>query len=241
MHSYLDAKLMAKALRQALAERKVSLTHSDCLELVAKQYGLPDWNTLAARIDAASPTLTALPLPRDWAITNQTDQKYYRAGIDPREAGTALVESRLKRESGVDLSGDHFASLMQSVLADHFTGERVKLSAELTTEDADAGSIWMRVDDATGRVLRFDNMLRRKQHGALSGTEPWAERSIILDVPEDAMTLHYGVILKGYGQVRARAFDLSTVDRGVPVTTGRGPFLDKPSNLDFSETEVMQA
>jgi uncharacterized glyoxalase superfamily protein PhnB len=50
MRTYRDSKAMAKALRAALAERQVDLSHSDCLEIVAAQFGLSDWNVLAARI-----------------------------------------------------------------------------------------------------------------------------------------------------------------------------------------------
>ena len=53
MHTFLDAKTMAKALRAALAERQIDLSHSDSLELVARQFGFDNWNILAARIEAA--------------------------------------------------------------------------------------------------------------------------------------------------------------------------------------------
>jgi hypothetical protein len=51
MLTYRDAKVMAKSLREALAARSVSLSHSGCLEIVAKQFGCADWNTLAAKLD----------------------------------------------------------------------------------------------------------------------------------------------------------------------------------------------
>jgi hypothetical protein len=54
MRTYKDAKAMAKALRDSLAAASVVLSHSKCLELVAKQFGFPDWNTLSATLDAAS-------------------------------------------------------------------------------------------------------------------------------------------------------------------------------------------
>ena len=44
-----DAKAMARSLRVALADRNFSLSHSECLEIVARQFGLADWNTLAAQ------------------------------------------------------------------------------------------------------------------------------------------------------------------------------------------------
>lgn len=235
MHTYLDAKQMAKTLRQSLAARNVALSHSECLEIVARQFGLADWNTLAARIDIAT-AADALRLPRHWHMTSQTDQRYYRGGLDPREPGTALIESRFERGRGVDLSGDHFASLMQSVLADPFKGGRVKLAASLKTDDADAASIWMRIDGSPGHVLRFDNMMSRKDSGALRGTRDWTSRTVVLDVPESAVSIHYGVLLQGYGRVRAQSFQISAVGQEIPVTAHRH-YLDKPANLDFSEPE----
>jgi hypothetical protein len=54
MRTYKDAKTMAKSLRDSLAARSVLLSHSECLEIVAKQSGFADWNTLSARLGAES-------------------------------------------------------------------------------------------------------------------------------------------------------------------------------------------
>ena len=43
--------LVAKALRGFLTAKNVALSHSDCLEIVARQFGFADWNTLAAKLD----------------------------------------------------------------------------------------------------------------------------------------------------------------------------------------------
>ncbi len=45
-----DAKSMAKSLRSELNARKIEITHSAALEIVARQFGLNDWNTLSAKI-----------------------------------------------------------------------------------------------------------------------------------------------------------------------------------------------
>ena len=47
-----SAKTMAKSLRVSLVERNVSLSHSTCLEIVARQFGFADWNTLSAKLPA---------------------------------------------------------------------------------------------------------------------------------------------------------------------------------------------
>lgn len=54
MRDFRDAKLMAKDLRAALAGRKVEISHSEALELVARQHGFDNWNVLAAKIEAGS-------------------------------------------------------------------------------------------------------------------------------------------------------------------------------------------
>jgi hypothetical protein len=45
-----NAKTMAKSLRDSLVDRNVSLSHSTCLEIVARQLGFADWNTLSAKL-----------------------------------------------------------------------------------------------------------------------------------------------------------------------------------------------
>ena len=50
MRDFRDAKAMAQTLREALAAKSVSLTHSESQELIAKVLGFRDWNVLAARI-----------------------------------------------------------------------------------------------------------------------------------------------------------------------------------------------
>ncbi|MEM9763107.1 MAG: glyoxalase superfamily protein [Pseudomonadota bacterium] len=64
MRTYLDAKAMAKSLRAVLSERQIEFTHSDCLEVVAQQFGLKNWNVLSARINAdAVPIDLKAPIP----------------------------------------------------------------------------------------------------------------------------------------------------------------------------------
>jgi len=52
MFTQKNAKTMAKSLRVSLDDRKVSLSRSACLEIVARQLGFADWNTLSAKLPA---------------------------------------------------------------------------------------------------------------------------------------------------------------------------------------------
>lgn len=62
MRDFRDAKAMAKALKEALGERNMAITHSEALELVAKQFGLATWNILSSKIEGAKPDGDASPV-----------------------------------------------------------------------------------------------------------------------------------------------------------------------------------
>jgi catechol 2,3-dioxygenase-like lactoylglutathione lyase family enzyme len=63
MRTYLQSKAMAKALRESLAAKNVSLSHGECLDIVAKQFGFGNWNILAAKIDIESAEREPRPAP----------------------------------------------------------------------------------------------------------------------------------------------------------------------------------
>jgi hypothetical protein len=50
-----EAKAHAKSLRSALAAEGTVLGHAQALELIARQNGARDWNTLSARLAKAAP------------------------------------------------------------------------------------------------------------------------------------------------------------------------------------------
>ncbi|OIQ45194.1 MAG: bleomycin resistance family protein [Roseobacter sp. MedPE-SW] len=65
MRNFTDAKAMAKSLRNALTEQGIELSHAQSLELVARQFDLPDWNVLASQIKTkseGSPLPSAIPI-----------------------------------------------------------------------------------------------------------------------------------------------------------------------------------
>jgi len=234
MRNYRDAKTMAKMLRHHLTERRIELSHSECLELVAKQFGIADWNTLSARIDDSRPDDRRLALPKGWFVAGRTDPGDYRTGLDPALPNTALIESVHAKGEGAALTSDKFAVLMQSIDAEEYRGRKLRLTVNLRTEAADLGTSWMRIDGPENASIRFDNMTTRRVDGALKGTTDWTERSIVLDVPPLAGSIHYGFFLQGHGRLWARHFRLEVVDADVATTADVG-LHQRPTNLDFSE------
>ncbi|MGB3811865.1 MAG: glyoxalase superfamily protein [Shinella sp.] len=55
MRDFRDAKAMAKAMRETLAARNIEISHSEALEIVARQFGVETWNILSAKIEAKPP------------------------------------------------------------------------------------------------------------------------------------------------------------------------------------------
>ena len=212
MRTFRDAKAMAKTLRLGLSERSIHLSHSDCLELVARQLGLADWNTLAATIDPKQNGST-LRLPEGWAISGSRSEDYEMGIDDADRSGAALIRCKYAADDPTFVNkANGFGTLMQSIMADDFLGKRLLLSAKLKTEDVDgAATIWMRIDGKQRDSLRFDNMETRSKDGVLRGTKDWSARRIVLDVPEEANSIHFGFYLRGTGSTWARDFDLSEV------------------------------
>ena len=52
MRDFRDAKAMAQTLRESLTTKAVTVSHSECLELVSRMLGAADWNTLSALLQA---------------------------------------------------------------------------------------------------------------------------------------------------------------------------------------------
>ena len=61
MRSFTDAKAMARARRSALAATKHELSHGECLDILARQIGLDNWNVLSAKIEATDGTKPEAP------------------------------------------------------------------------------------------------------------------------------------------------------------------------------------
>lgn len=229
MHTFMDAKLMAKLLRQGLADRNIDLPHSDCLELVSRQFGFANWNILSAKIESMVSRGDG-DLPQGW-IRSGKGTRLFRTGLD-REIGAAWIESRPEH---VDfIRDDDFCTIMQTVDAGSFRGQRVRVASQLRAEAADGVTIWFRIDGPMGS-LRFENLERYQIGGPLTGTTNWIDRSIVLDVPAEATSLNYGFYLKGNGRGWAKGFALDIVDASEGLNTPDGSALPGPTNLGFTD------
>ncbi|ALS78470.1 transcriptional regulator [Planococcus kocurii] len=131
-----------------------------------------------------------------------------------------------------DVNEQQFATIMQGFQAHEYKGERLKLSCFLTTEDASKCGAWLRIDNGNGDTVQFDNMDNR----SIQGTTDWNHYSLVLDVPKDSASIHFGVLLIGKGKVWADGFRFEVVTDKVPTTNmlSEEDLPAQPTNLDFS-------
>ncbi|MDN4601264.1 AraC family transcriptional regulator [Paenibacillus sp. F6_3S_P_1C] len=166
-----------------------------------------------------------------WMLTGSHPQNY-EMGIDPAEVHQGKASGYLKAVTPMD--SNEFATMMQQFRADKYVGKRMKLSGFVKTELVDAFcGLWMRVDNNVHDVLQFDNMHDRP----ITGTQPWNQYHIVLDVPKDSAVISFGVILNGKGKVWVDSFRFEEVDSNTPLTHIETEYemSDEPMNLSFEE------
>ncbi|MCR2807894.1 AraC family transcriptional regulator [Paenibacillus sp. SCIV0701] len=168
---------------------------------------------------------------KGWILSG-SDPSHYEMGIDRETVHMGKVSGYLRSVSAT--SETQFATMMQQFKADKYKGERIKLSAFIQAEKVGHfAGLWMRVDNAAGDTLQFDNMSDRP----IQGTLPWNLYSIVLDVPAASESISFGVLLTGQGKVWMDGFTFETVDKRTPSTNMQigGELRDEPENLSFEE------
>jgi hypothetical protein len=185
-------------------------------------------------------TVYAQALPEGW----------FAAGGAPKEYKMIrAADARYKGEYGASIlhesgTGQGFGTLMQAIQAGQFRGKRFSLKGWLKTQNADSVQMWLRID-GTDRMISMDNMDDRP----VKGTTPWTEYEIVMDVPESANHLAYGVFVAGKGSVAIDDVQLGIVSLNTRLTTfydyskkaPEGTFspmkrvLDGPVNLSFEK------
>jgi hypothetical protein len=157
----------------------------------------------------------------------------YIAGIDNKIAKngqkSAFTESKSETIEG-------FSTIMQKCDAKNYLGTKIKMTGYLKSQNVTSWSgMWLRIDSKTmGETLGFDNMQVRP----VTGNSDWTKCEIIMEVPEESVTLNYGFLLSGSGKIWFDNVSFEILNNATPkVLKDRETFLvpQKPVNLDFEE------
>jgi hypothetical protein len=87
MRNFRDAKQMATVVREELAPKGVRLTRAESLEIIAKAFGLADWNTLAAMIERAEAGVAKAPEQELEAGWPEVARPFYERYLTHEERG----------------------------------------------------------------------------------------------------------------------------------------------------------
>jgi len=201
--------------------------------IIAAQSGKSTSSPAMSTTDQAAAAGVTRTAPAGWH-KNGSNPKAFEVGVDPTQAFGGVSSAYVK--SVDDSAGKEFGGMMQSTSADQYKNQRVRMTGWIKTKDAndDGAHLWLRVDSPTpGKLLAFDNMNKRQP----KGTTDWQEYSIILDVPDEAVSLNYGFFLGGMGQMWVNGVNIERVGPEVPTTnmlTPPKPLPTAPVNLDFN-------
>jgi hypothetical protein len=231
MKSCDDAKAHAKKLTDVLSGFGYKISHSHALEVVAKFNGYKDWNRYVASFTRGT---ELKPIPSSWRMSGR-NLKYFESGKDESLTKNGMHPVMIRSRSGIENIQGEFATLMQSCKADNYREKRIQLKADLMAKNCEGSvTIWLRADgDVKYQYVAFENLETIAERGSLSGTTNWQSRQIVLDIPDQAITLHYGFYLSGQGAGYAANFSLEIVDEDVPVTSSNQAILSAPENLLF--------
>lgn len=173
---------------------------------------------------------TGRETPTGW-IAAGSRPRDYKMSVDSTVAhsgkASALLENRVAEPGG-------FGTLMQTFKADEYRGKRVRMSGYVRAQDvASWAGLWMRVNGPRGEPLAFDNMDKRP----IKGTSGWQKYEIVLDVPDSAQDIAFGLLLTGAGQVWMDDLSFEVVGKDFPTTgAAMGPTVPlAPVNLGFEE------
>jgi hypothetical protein len=165
-------------------------------------------------------------VPQGWYLAGSKPAEY-ESGVDPQAQYNSHPSAYLKsKEAAVD----GFGTLMQNFRADQYAGKRVRFTAFVKSEGVQNwAGLWMRVDKGKESVA-FDNM----QNRPIKGTSGWQQYSVVLDVPQNATGIFFGVLLSGTGAVWMNSVKVESVGLEVPATgSATMQNRDHPVNLDF--------
>ena len=169
-------------------------------------------------------------VPRGWLLAGSKPADY-DTGIDPVVKHNNTQSAYLKSKPSLLSDEKVFGTLMQNFRATQYAGKRVRFSGFVKAEEVqDWAGLWMRIDKDSN-VVGFDNM----QDRPIKGTGDWREYSVVLDVPQDATNIAFGILLSQSGTVWLNSASFEVVGSSVEVTGKKATTPDHPSNLNFDE------
>ena len=153
------------------------------------------------------PVEAAAGRPPGWWFMQHAGETSFEFAIDDQVAKEGKRSLRIKRTGK-----QPWGMVSQTIKADRFRGQRVRLSAFLRLDSVEAyGSGALREWSGAVLMLRSQGALDDMRDRPLRGTKPWTRVSVEIDVPPTASVIEFGAMLSGTGTLWVDAFKLDVV------------------------------
>lgn len=148
----------------------------------------------------------------EWAKVEESDGSRptaYHIGLDEAVRRDGRPAPYLTSD-GSKPSG--YGTMVQYVRADAYRGKRIRLRGMLRTAGVKKhAGLWLAIQQPGWEVWDGEKQ-------PIRGDTDWTEQSIVVDVPRNAGSVGYGIMVHGVGKVWASNLRIEVVDRSTPVT-----------------------
>jgi carboxyl-terminal processing protease len=166
------------------------------LVIVGLLFTCVTWSSYGRATDSSGPT-------KQWFLSGNAKDYELKASGSPLDAAGAIVSL-----SSSNASPREFGGSLMTLDASQYRGRSLMLSGVLSTQSAENGAaIWLRADGPHG-VVAFIN----SQQTPVLGSSTSIHREVHLDIPESAVRILFGVLLKGSGKVEANEVRLNLAE-----------------------------
>src|SRR5260370_31322716 len=161
----------------------------------------------------------ALAHPHDsqltgWQLTSPISDRF-EASSDAKVALRGKAPARLQ----ADTPRADLASLIQSVDAEQYVGKRIRFSTYAKTKGVEGWTgTWVRVDSPHSAFRRYEDT----HHVNLNGDRDWTALTLVLDIPDDARTVEFGLSQEGTGTTWFGPVSVETVSPSIRTTLYEG-------------------
>ena len=223
-----DMRRLGEALNLSAGEITLLLQLAGCLSL--RSDGITRQSALQTELFSVQEGYmeNVMRVPNGWFVAGEAPE-CYEMGIDPvvRYEGHSCITIKARPDPR------QFGTLLQVIQAVAYRGKRLRFSAAVRAMDVSHwAGLWMRVDGLDGKMLAFDNMMNRP----ITGTRDWAQYAVVLDIPEDAQAILFGILLEQQGQIWMGNVHVDEVNQDVPTTSPANiPPPLHPVNLGFDD------
>jgi len=188
------SQLLSSAIKSELKDSPV--LYEKWLQLEKEAMKKESWDEIVSPM--------VIPVDEQQLVSQQTVKGWFLSGDNPDGyiIGTDKVTLHNKLPSGFIRSKRDetkgFGTIMQQTDITKHIDNKLSLSAYIKTRDVkNWAGLWARLDDKDLQVLWFDNM----QNKPIKGTSGWKKYEVEFEVPKDSVTLSFGILLVGSGNV----------------------------------------